>query len=244
MSYMREILLPSLLTLATVAAAAPARGDGRALTVVIDPGHGGSNVGAPARGGASEKRVTLAVARLVRRELEKRGLAAVLTRTGDEYLTLGERVRRANASDADLFVSIHANASIDHARRGVETYVVAREIQDVQAAHTAQAAPDLAHAMLERARARTTAAESARLARAVQKRLGEARGGDRGVRQAPYDVLDGVRVPAVLVEVGFVDHPEEGPELLEGAVQRTIAGAIADGIAEFAARRDGAIAQR
>jgi N-acetylmuramoyl-L-alanine amidase len=241
---MRPILRPSLLALLTVAGVAPARAEGRASTVVIDPGHGGSNAGAPAVGGASEKRVTLAVARLLGRELERRGLAAVLTRTRDEYLTLGERVRRANASDADLFVSLHANASIDHARRGVETYVVAREIQDAQAAHAAEAAGGPAQAMLARARARQAAAESARLARAVQKRLGEARGGDRGVRQAPYDVLDGVQVPAVLVEVGFVDHPEEGRELLDPVVQERIAQAIADGIAEFVARRDGAVARR
>jgi N-acetylmuramoyl-L-alanine amidase len=122
--------------------------------------------------------------------------------------------------------------------------VVAREVADVAAARAAEAAPDAAGAMVARARARTVAVESSRLARAVQKRLGEERGGDRGVRQAPYDVLDGVRVPAVLVEVGFVDHPDEGRELLDPEVQQRIAAAIADGIADYVAHRDGTLAGR
>ena len=94
-----------------------------ALTVVIDPGHGGSNCGAVGPGPQKpiEKRVTLAVAQALRRELERRGAHVVMTRERDAYLTLGERVRRANGARADLFLSIHANASLDHSRRGVET---------------------------------------------------------------------------------------------------------------------------
>ena len=87
------------------------------LTVVIDPGHGGSNTGAPGRTpGAFEKQVTLAVARDLAGELRARGFEVLLTRTHDEYLTLRERVRLANAAEPDCFVSLHANASGDRAR--------------------------------------------------------------------------------------------------------------------------------
>src|SRR5690242_10068420 len=91
---------------------------GRAFRVVIDPGHGGSNTGAPARvAGGYEKRVTLAVARALAGELRARGFDVVLTRRRDEYLTLRERVRRANAAAPDCFISLHTNASGDGARR-------------------------------------------------------------------------------------------------------------------------------
>ncbi|MSP63929.1 MAG: N-acetylmuramoyl-L-alanine amidase [Myxococcales bacterium] len=206
-------------------------------TVVIDPGHGGSNTGAPGLDGATEKRITLAIARMVRRRLQERGLRVLLTRERDVYLTLGERVRRANGTGADLFVSLHANASREHTQKGVETYVGAREFSDVAAHRAAVAEQDPAQAMIARAGARQMAAESVRLARAVQTRLVEVRGGDRGMRQAPYDVLDGVAVPAVLVEVGFVDHAQEGAELLRPDVQARIAAAIADGIEAFVSHR-------
>ena len=91
--------------------AVSADGDTPAPVVVIDAGHGGSNLGAPGqRAGLFEKRVTLAVAHAVERRLSDAGLGVVMTRGRDEYVTLGERVRRANAAHARLFVSIHANA--------------------------------------------------------------------------------------------------------------------------------------
>ncbi len=217
-----------------------------ALTVVIDPGHGGSNCGAVGPGPQKpiEKRVTLAVAQALRRELERRGAHVVMTRERDAYLTLGERVRRANGARADLFLSIHANASLDHSRRGVETFVASRELVDVRAATTARGAHDPAYAMALRAQVRFIAGESARLARAVQTRLAATRPGDRGVRQAPYDVLDGVQVPAVLVEVGFVDHASEGLELARREVQRAIARALADGVVDFSGEPAATVARR
>src|SRR5262252_6930071 len=100
-------------------------GDAHAFTVVIDPGHGGSNTGAAARvAGHWEKQVTLAIARLVKARLEREGVHVVLTRDHDEYLTLRERSRRTNAVHADCFVSVHANASPEHGKRGVETFVL------------------------------------------------------------------------------------------------------------------------
>ena len=225
-------------TAVALAVAVPtARAESRpplAESVVIDPGHGGSNLGAPGCGGVAEERITLALARMVRKRLQKRGAVVALTREHDVYVTLAERVRRANAAGADLFLSIHGNASPDHAQRGVETYVAAREVVDVAADRAAAAERDPVAAMRARAAVRHAAEESERLARAVQAHVTQVRDGDRGVRQAPYDVLDGVRVPAALIEVGFVDNSVEGKELLQAETLRRIADAIADAIEEFA----------
>jgi N-acetylmuramoyl-L-alanine amidase len=237
---MRTLGCIALLVAASSAVARPSH----AQTVVLDPGHGGSNVGAPGPDGIWEKRVTLSVSRKLRRELERRGLSVVMTRERDLYLTLGERVRRVNSAHADLFLSLHANASPQHSRRGVETFVAARDVADVAADRAAATANDPVAGMLARARARFVTAESSRLARAVQAALGATRESDRGVRQAPYDVLDGVSIPAALVEVGFLDHQDEGRELLDPEVQQQIAVAIADGIAAFLAHEGGTLARR
>lgn len=218
-----------LALISTTAAAAPFR-------VVVDAGHGGSNTGAPGLvAGAYEKRVTLAVARALVEELRARGLEVVLTRHRDEFLTLRERVRRANAAAPDCFVSLHANASGDRARRGVETWVLARDAAEVEARRAASRARDDVQAMLAELALLEAHRASAALAAAVQSRLVAATDGvDRGVRQAGYDVLAGVTAPAVLVEMGFLDHPIEGAALLAPAQQHRIAAALAAGIADFA----------
>lgn len=206
--------------------------------VVIDAGHGGSNTGAPARvAGVYEKRVTLAVARRLATELRARGVDVVLTRRRDRYVTLHERVRRANAARPDCFVSLHANASGDRARRGIETWVLTREAAELEARRAASRAPDDVQALLAELRMLEAHRGSAELARAVQARLVAATGDvDRGVRQAAFDVLAGVAAPAVLVEMGFIDHPIEGAALLEPATQQRLAAALAAGVMDFAER--------
>src|SRR5579859_1657231 len=125
---MRRLIIRSLLALlgsvGSIHGAEP-------FSVVIDPGHGGSNTGAAARmSGRYEKQVTLAIARELKARLEREGVRVVLTRDRDEYLTLRERARRANAARPDCFVSLHANASPDHGRRGVETWVLDPKLID------------------------------------------------------------------------------------------------------------------
>jgi N-acetylmuramoyl-L-alanine amidase len=219
-----------------------------ALVVVLDPGHGGSNTGAPSRApGVSEKQITMAVARQAKRRLEEAGAVVVLTRDRDEYLTLRERVRRANAAGATCFVSIHANASPEHGRRGVETYVLQRESVEVEARRARIAAPDptgvsglLAElALVEGHRAALGLARAVHAAVVEERGAIDARGervGDRGVRQAGYDVLAGVAAPAILVEIGFIDHPVEGAELLRPETQARVGEAIAAGILTWAER--------
>jgi N-acetylmuramoyl-L-alanine amidase len=210
--------------------------------VVVDAGHGGSNTGAPARRpGAYEKRVTLAVARALAGELRARGFEVVMTRTGDEYLTLRERVRRANAAAADCFVSLHANATGDGSRRGVETWVLARDAAEVEARRAANHERDELQGILTELARLEAQRAGGLLAHAIQSELVPAMGTiDRGVRQFGYDVLAGVAAPAVLVEMGFIDHPVEGTALLDAAAQRRAAAAIAAGIAHFAEQVRGA----
>ena len=203
---------------------------------MLDPGHGGSNTGAASvMEGVFEKDLTLALANAVKQRLEARGIGVLLTRDGDEYVSLRERTRRANAAEADLFISLHANASPARSQRGFETYLLTPQALDVDARalrrHEGRprpgVAPDTA-ALLDDAERGLAHRASAALAAAMQAELGERRTGDRGVRQASMDVLYGAAMPAVLVEVGFIDHPIEGTELLDPAVLASIADAIAD----------------
>jgi len=220
---------------------------------MLDPGHGGSNAGAKSASRAkhakransaaadslTEKRLTLALAIRVADRLRARGVDARLTRTDDQTLTLRRRVELANRAPADLFVSLHANASVSHARRGFETYVLTAQGVDVDArALRGDAAaprpgvdPEIALVLddVERGAAQWDAAElAARMQRALRARRGAA--GDRGVRQDAHHVLLGATMPAVLVEVGFLDHPLEGKELADPRVQDQLADAIAEAI--------------
>src|SRR5438067_2198467 len=169
---MRQMAIAIVLLLAsTPAMASPFR-------VVIDAGHGGSNTGAPGLvAGDYEKRVTLAVARALADELRARGFAVVMTRERDEYLTLRERVRRANAAEPDCFVSLHTNASGDRSRRGVETWVLARDAAEVEARRAASRERDELQAMLTELKLLDAARASALFARALQSELVAATGG-------------------------------------------------------------------
>jgi len=209
--------------------------------VVIDPGHGGSNLGAAsAILGRHEKHVTLAVSARLREHLRARGIDVELTREHDRTLTLRQRVALANQRAADAFISVHANASTSRTRRGFETFLLTPAGVDVDGralradATTPRPGVDAATALIlddvERGAAQWASAD---LAVAVQRALREVRGAehDRGVRQDAHHVLLGATMPAVLVEIGFVDHPAEGRELLDPAVQDRIAAALARAIA-------------
>lgn len=216
--------------------------------VVLDPGHGGSNPGATgALPGLHEKQLTLVLARAVRDRLTASGIDVVMTRDRDATLTLRRRMLVANQLGADLFVSIHANASPTRSQRGYETYLLSPAAIDIDGralrgvAGTPRASLDAETALVlddvERGAAQW---ESAELALAIQRELREVRGaaGDRGVRQESHHVLLGATMPAALVEVGFIDHPLEGRELADPAVQAQLADAIAAGIRSQLAARE------
>ena len=212
---------------------------GRPL-VVLDPGHGGSNPGAQGAVPAlHEKQLTLALAKQVAARLREHGIAVQLTRDDDRTLTLRQRVARADALAADLFVSIHANASPTRTQRGYETYVLTTKGVDIDGralradvpTPRPDVAPDIALVLddVERGASQWEAAElGARMQRALRERRGAE--GDRGVRQDAPHVLLGATMPAVLVEVGFIDHPVEGRELADPAIQGQLASAMAEAI--------------
>ncbi|MEZ4402619.1 MAG: N-acetylmuramoyl-L-alanine amidase [Kofleriaceae bacterium] len=208
--------------------------------VVLDAGHGGSNSGATGTvAGLLEKQLTLAVARRVRDLLVADGVDVRLTRDRDATLTLRQRAALANQHAADVFVSIHANASPERVQRGYETYVLTAAGVDIDGRalrsetgtprHGVDAETALVLDDLERGAAQWEAAD---LAGAIQRELRGVRGaaGDRGVRQDAHHVLLGATMPAVLVEIGFIDHPIEGRELAVPATQDAIAGALARAI--------------
>ena len=211
-------------------------------TVMIDPGHGGKDPGAHGYGGLVEKDVNLRFAKILGAELKRRGLNVLYTRTTDTFIPLETRTDLANNKGADLFVSIHCNAHGDAGTSGLETYslnlassqeavrVAAREnasskktIGDLQAILT-----DL---MLS---AKTT--ESKDLAQYVQKRSmanlsGRTR--DRGPHEAPFFVLIGANMPAVLVEMGYITNPAEAKRLASDAYLRALARGMVDGILSY-----------
>lgn len=191
-------------------------------TIVIDPGHGGIETGAIGRSGSMEKDLTLQVARRLRRELERRmPVKVVLTRDSDIDVHWDTRTAIANQNKADLFISLHFNSSFGRTAKGAETFFLSREASDQMAADAAamenqgvQTPPDdpeldLKMILWDLAQS-FHLAESQRFASLVQEELNLALGmRDRGVKQAPFRVLMGANMPAVLVELGFLSNPEE-----------------------------------
>ena len=218
----------AVLCSSTLAAAKP--------VVVLDPGHGGSNPGARGSTGLLEKQLTLSVAKLVADKLRNREIDVQLTRTDDRTLTLRQRVAFADKVPADLFVSIHANASPTRTQRGYETYVLTVKGVDVDAralrsdtTTPRKGVPEDIALVLDDVERGAAQWESAELAARMQDQLRDRRGddGNRGVRQDAPLVLLGATMPAVLVEIGFIDHPIEGKQLADDKVQDQIAQAIA-----------------
>jgi len=216
--------------------------------IVIDPGHGGDDTGAVSPDGLMEKEVVLGVARRLQRVLESRGHTVRLTRDEDESRALTDRTAFANRLDARVFVSLHANASTVAAVAGAETYYMSlgSGATDEAAASVAEtenrgADPDQARSPLDLILWDLAQAEvlneSARLALAVQTRLNAELGlQDRGVKQAPFVVLTGATMPAILVEVGFLSNPGEVRKLSDPDHQQRIAEAVARGIEDFVNR--------
>jgi N-acetylmuramoyl-L-alanine amidase len=219
-------------------------------TVVIDPGHGGENAGAKGSAGTLEKDVSLSIARKLRAELvNARGLQVFLTRDRDAEVGLDDRTAIANNYKADLFVSIHANASRARGAKGSEVYFLSYQASDDESRWVAQAegaaepigqAPrgsDLALILWDMAQAEHLE-ESSALASRIQEELAVVTGSEgRGVKQAPFRVLVGAAMPAVLVEVAFISNPDEEKLLASDAYQAKIAASLARGIERFRRER-------
>jgi N-acetylmuramoyl-L-alanine amidase len=228
----RIVLFVLLVLSSTVARASTFRG----VRIVIDPGHGGSNFGARgAQVNALEKALTLRLAKQTQDALWQLlpGAAILLTREDDRYLTLKQRVEWAVKSKAQLFLSLHFNACESHTEQGFETYLLSEgaataEAQSIAWTRATKTADSL-QAILASLGQQGAHKGSLLLARAIQAELRQIRGSsrDRGIRQAPFDVLLGLPMPAVLVELGFIDHEQEGPAIARPVLQRRIAQGLA-----------------
>jgi N-acetylmuramoyl-L-alanine amidase len=234
----------------------PATGGG-IRTVVIDPGHGGGEVGAKGPGGTLEKDVTLAIGRKVRSGLANSlGLQAFLTRDRDQEVALDDRTAFANNYKADLFVSIHANASAARGARGSEVYFLSYQASDEESRRLAAsegaaihpglaasgATSDLALILWDMAQAEHLE-ESSALATRINEELAEVTGSQgRGIKQAPFRVLVGAGMPAVLVEVAFISNAEEERLLSSDSYQSKVAAAIVKGVARYHHERGQSVA--
>ncbi len=217
--------------------------------IVIDPGHGGMDTGAVSPRGVKEKDLTLAVAKRLREVLKKRlGCTVILTRNGDTFVPLEERTAMANRNEADIFISIHVNAAPNRHAKGVETFFLNYKPSDDESRRLAALengfdpkeagieggfTDDLKMTLLDLVE---TAAhhESSALAESIQVRLVGLTGrGDRGVKQAPFAVLGGAVMPAVLVELGFISNSRDRRWLVSSKGKDKIADSIALGIIDF-----------
>ena len=232
-------------------------------TIVIDPGHGGVETGAIGPGGVQEKELTLELARELAAKLGRLGVQTVLTRTDDTAVQLDARSAVANQNKADLFISIHLNSSLGTGASGTETYFLSPQASDPRAAssaateNTPPSAPatsdtaggagapsaaeqqDVDLILWDLAQSRHLA-ESQRFANMIQAQLNETlQIKDRGVKQAPFRVLKGATMPAVLVELGFINNPEEEKKLQDPAYRDQLLDALVTAIARYRASIEG-----
>jgi N-acetylmuramoyl-L-alanine amidase len=247
-----DIHQPSSLQTPTATSPAPELPPG-IRTVVIDPGHGGTETGAIGPSGIQEKELTLALARDLADRLAQAGIRVVLTRTEDANVPLDSRTPIANQNKGDLFISIHLNSSLGSGAYGTETYILSTEATDSRAARSAadenvdpgasptpsadpQAMEDLQLILWDLAQSHHLA-ESQRFANLVQGELNQTlQLRDRGVKQAPFRVLMGANMPAVLVELGFISNPDEEKKLQDAEYRSGLIQALVRSIQRYKAQ--------
>ena len=219
--------------------------------IMLDPGHGGSDPGAQGVNGLQEKTVVLAVSKRLAQKLRTRlGADVLLTRTEDVFIPLPERTARANAAKADLFISIHANASPNPETHGIETYYLnntedratirlAKLENGIRAKQQLPQREDSLSYILSDLIQTGKEEESVALAQSVQTALvNQARttvplAHDLGVKKGPFYVLVGAHMPCVLVELAFLTHADEVQRLGSATYQETLAEGLFHGIADF-----------
>ena len=217
-------------------------------TVVIDPGHGGRDPGAIGLGGLREKDVNLRLSLILAKKLRAEGFDVVLTRKSDRDLDLEQRTVIAESRNADLFISIHANASRRKATQGIETYYLDenhdRHALDVAARENKvpRSEVNTLQRTLAAFRVQELSNDSRRLAAAVHAELvgglGKKYRGveDLGVKKGPFYVLFLSSIPSILVESGFITNPHDAKLLRKWAYLESAANHIANGVVRY---RDG-----
>jgi N-acetylmuramoyl-L-alanine amidase len=209
--------------------------------IVIDPGHGGRDPGAIAPNGLKEKDIVLAVSKKLATLLRTRlGAEVVLTRTTDAFIPLEERTAIANTEKGDLFISVHVNSAPSPRLLGVETYVLnltndedSMRLAALENATSASKMSDLQNILADLLN-NTKLDESTKLAEHVQTKMAQGlRIKDLGVKQAPFYVLIGAQMPAILSEITFLSNPGEAQRLRQDYYLKTIAEHISAGVNEY-----------
>lgn len=222
-------------------------------TIVIDPAHGGKDPGCNGLGGVKEKNIALSIAKLLARKIEKKiGWAVLLTRDRDIFLPLEQRTAFANMKKADLFLSLHVNANSNRKVRGLETFFlnVSTDVASmmVAARENASSEKNLSdlQSILRDLMLNSNVHESSRLANVVHKEMVSLvsrkykQVKDLGVKQAPFYVLIGAHMPAILVQTGFLSNPMEKKRLFSKKYQECLAEGICAGIVAYIKNTGGA----
>ncbi len=225
----------------------------RLVTIVLDPGHGGEDPGAIGRGGSREKNVTLSIVHRLKKMIDaEQNMRSVLTRDGDYFIPLSQRVQKARRLQADLFVSVHADAFVKPTAKGSSVFVLSEHGASSSAARwmaqRENAAdliggvnldvkdPYLARTLLDLSQTATNN-DSLKLGKAVLGELGGIKSLHKGqVEQAGFAVLKAPDIPSILVETAFISNPEEEQRLNDEAYQDRMAEAILRGIKRYFAR--------
>lgn len=225
----------------------------RLVTIVIDPGHGGEDPGAVGHGGSLEKDVTLSIARRLKAKIDATpNMRAVLTRDGDYFIPLGQRVAKARRVKADLFVSVHADAWIKPTARGSSVFVLSENGATSSAArwladkeNSADLIGGVNLGVKDRHLARTlldlsqtaTINDSLKLGKAVLNEIGGINTLHKNhVEQAGFAVLKAPDIPSILVETAFISNPEEEKRLTDQRYQDQMADALLAGMKRYFAQ--------
>jgi len=216
--------------------------------IIIDPGHGGRDYGAPGRiKGIHEKEIVLKIAQRLARKIRKEiKCEVIMTRNNDKFLTLEERTAIANTKNADLFISIHTNANRDRRVYGIETYFLNLATDKdsilVAARENATSTKNISdlQVILNDLMQNSKINESSRLAAYIQvsmykhlKKKGYSRIKSKGVKQAPFYVLIGAQMPAVLIETSFISNQRECKRLINSKYQERLCEGIVFGIKKY-----------
>ncbi|MCI5969036.1 N-acetylmuramoyl-L-alanine amidase family protein [Helicobacter sp.] len=218
---------------------------GKGRIVVVDPGHGGKDCGAVSVEKVCEKVIALHIAKYLRDELKKRGYKVYMTRENDVFIGLRERTTFANNKNADLFISVHANAIAQNKEKleGVESYFLstarserAKKVAAIENKDDTGVMNYFSKQSFLNTLNKQRIVASNKLAIDIQygmlQGLRQKYKGvvDGGVREGPFWVLVGALMPSVLLEVGYLTHPKEGKRINQGAYQKALALGIADGV--------------
>ena len=234
-------------------ASRPAKKSARAITIMLDPGHGGEDPGAIGSRGSMEKHVTLSIARRLRSRIESDpAMKAALTRDGDFFVPLQTRVQKARRARADLFVSIHADAWIKPEARGSSVFVLSEkgassaaarylaqkenDADKVGGANLTVADPHLARTLMDLTQT-ATQNDSLKLGKSVLTNLGSVNALHKAaVEQAGFAVLKAPDIPSILIETAFISNPDEEKRLNDEEYQEKLAEAIMRGIRQYLAK--------